>query len=362
MTAQELHKLVDQHTLPRKIRYALVVSLQDPSLADYSDYTVPYWINNEAQHKLKADERFAHQFDPAPRNKTIAQLMEEYATRGMKVPARVELKKRVQFVAFEEQRQVLLAFLNNVAVDRKFALKFLDGHWDEFYAQEVERIWLQHRDTEAAKLIVHHFPDAFISAHWEALAIDFNYLQVRLRLPADSPIDRERLSYSAYLYLCARQTLQVDDKEAERMFFQNALNAIGLYYIRSPWRIRPHWNEGDSLLEDHSLCDVPVISSMVWSLGMLGKTEILLRFNAFHEKVYPLVMQSQWEEIRAEFASLNLDLDYHVYDESIQEHEQTLLDQARLSETPQISLSDLPPSSMSDFLFPDDTSNPDIPF
>ena len=369
MTAQELNNQFIQHEwsgdsywnrgryiIPAKIRYALVLSLQDPTLAEFNE-DVPFWIYLDAGNRVKADERFAHQYDPVPRNKTIAQLMQEYNTRGMKVPARVQLKKRIEFISFEEQKQVLLAFLDNVSVDRKFALKYLDGHWDEFYVSEVERVWRQHHDKEAATLIVHHFPDDFILANHQALSIDFNYMQVRLRLPADFAVDRERLSDSAYLYLCARQSLEINDETAEHLLYQNVLKAVSWYYVKSPWHIHPKGEEENHFHEEHSLCDISVVSSMVWSLGTLGKSEILIRFTEFHEKVYPLIMQSKWSEVRDEFAKLGFDLNYYEYDEAVKEQEQELIEQNQPIEDPEFS--SLP---MNGALFSNVPDDSDVPF
>ena len=371
MTAQELNNQLIQHqwtgdpywnngehVIPGKIRYAMVLSLQDPSLAeDRTD--APSWIYFEAKNKVKADERFAHQYDPVPRNKTIKQLMQEYNTRGMKVAARVQLKKRVEFVSFEEQKQVLLAFLDNASVDRKFALKYMDNHWDEVYAPDVVRVWLQYHDQEAAKLIVHHFPDAFILTNREALAVDFNYLQVRLRLPADFPVERERLSDSAYLYLSARQSLEVDDETAERLFYQNMLKAIGWNYVQAPWRLDRNWDrEHKPFGEEHSLCDIPIISSMVWSLGMLGKTEILIRFMEFHERIYPIIMQAKWAEVREAFAQLGLALDFSEYDKAVKDEERRLMESFDhpAPEPEQFSI------PMSNILFSNVPDDPDAPF
>jgi hypothetical protein len=370
MTAHELNDQLIRHQwtgdpywnngeyiIPRKIRYALVLSLQDPSLADETS-DAPLWIGYEADNKVKADERFAHQYDPVPRNKTIDQLMQEYNTRGRKVSARVQLKKRVEFVSFDEQKLVLLAFLNNASVDRKFALKYLDEHWDEFYASEVEHAWQQYHDKEAAKLIVHHFSNEFVRTNCDALTVDFNYLQVRLRLPADSAIDRDRLSDSAYLYLCARQSLEVDDKTTEYLFYQNVLKAISWFYIKSPRRLNPNWANEEHTIYDQSLCDIPVISSMVWSLGTLGKSDILIRFTEFHEKVYPLIMQSKWDEVRTEFNRLGFYLNYLEFEEAVKEYDQRIIDMNR------------PPEDFELKALPDDldlnnftlSNDPNVPF
>ena len=299
MTAQELDNRVDPYSLPDKIRYALAVSLHDETLIAQDNNSCPYWIQSELKRKATADERFAHQFDPVPRNKPLKQVLKDYTTKGRIVKARAELKKRVPFASFSEQKQILCALFENISLDRQYALRFLDTNWDEFYTPYVERAWLLFHEWQAAKVIVHHFGLEFILANQEALANDYNYLQMRLRLPADTPIDRKRLADSAYLYLCARQSIPVSDKEAEHILYQNTLNTIGAAYIRT------------------SVLDFRTISSMVWSLGVLGKTEILLRFADFQKHLDPLVTEKKWEDIRIMFSSLPASFDFSAYDQAI---------------------------------------------
>lgn len=313
MTAQELDKRVDPFALHDKIRYALAVSLQDGTLTAPDNYC-PYWIESELRRKAKADERFAHQFDPAPRNKSLSRLLKDYTTKGRIVKARAELKKRVPFASFAEQKKILCAFFENIAIDRQFALRFLDTNWDDFYTPYVEDTWQYFHEWQAAKVIVHHFPLEFIVAHQEALAHDYNYLQMRLRLPSDAPIDRSRLADSAYLYLCARQSIPVSEKEAERILYQNTLDIVGGANIST------------------TVLDYRTVSSMVWSLGMLGKTGILLRFTGFLQALDALVIEKEWEEIRELFHHIPFKLDFTVYDQAVDAYVQS--SRSFMSDTP----------------------------
>ena len=76
MTPKELDNLIasknwtadiidntDRYLVPDKIRYALVASLHDESLADPDRHDLPIWIHLAAQDKAKADKRTAHKFD-----------------------------------------------------------------------------------------------------------------------------------------------------------------------------------------------------------------------------------------------------------------------------------------------------------
>ena len=298
------YPLEDGYVLPEKFQYALAVSVDNNTNVRH-DPQCPYWIADKIARKNRAAEKTLHQFDPAARNKPIQQLFKDYFTKGKKVPARVELKARIPYASFDEQRLVLCSFLLNVPVDRKFALCYLDTHWDEYYAPFVENAWRDHHEMEAARCITHHFPLVFIEANQDALSEDYLYLQVRLRLPASAPIDRKRLSNSAYLYLCARQSISVTDRTAEKLLYQTVLDFIAKYELN----------------EKNNLCDISSISSIVWSLGMLGKTKILLRFVKFHQEVFPLVINERWESIRNVFLELGKSCDFTAFTECVNERE-----------------------------------------
>lgn len=295
----------DGYVLPEKIQYALAASVDNDTDIRHG-LQCPYWIADKIDRKRRAAEKTLHQFDPVERNKPIRQLLKDYFTKGKKVQARVELKARIPYASFDEQRLVLCSFLLNVSVDRKFALRYLDTHWDEYYAPFVENAWRDHHEMEAARCITHHFPVDFIETNQAALSNDYLYLQVRLRLPASAPIDREKLSNSAYLYLCARQSIPVTDKVAEKLLFQTLLDFIAKYELN----------------EKNNLLDIPAVSSIIWSLGILRKTRILLRFVKFHQEVFPFVILEQWESIKYIFLELGKSYDFTLFTECVNEREQ----------------------------------------
>ena len=326
MTATELYKIFLQNNwaaeepldsnnyeVPEKIRYALVASLAD--LNDITRQDVPRWMVDLAMRKAKVDYRNKHRYDSVKRNKSINQLLKDYYTKGKKIKARVELKARIPYVSYAEQKIVLCIFLLSSSIDRKFALRYLETHWDDYYAPFVENAWRDYHEMEAARCITHHFPVAFIEANQDALSADYLYLQVRLRLPASAPIDRSKLSSSAFLYLCARQSLPISDKEAEKLFYQTALDVVAKYHLSTP-----------------NLCDIPEVSSMLYSLGTLGKSDILLRFVEFQRLITPYVTDEQWEDVRKTFSQLKLSLNFSRFDECLRNREQ----QKQLLITPEV--------------------------
>ena len=96
-------------------------------------------------------------------------------------------------------------------------------------------------EYEAAKVLTHYVSDEFIAEHFEQLAEDYRYLPVRLRMPASYPVDHSRLEAHELICLCARQHLPLTEQEAS------------------------------------AVLSTPYTSSVLWALGELGFTNIILR-------------------------------------------------------------------------------------
>lgn len=290
------YNVVDIHS---KMEYALAISLTQADIAPHTDPA--WWIKEAWKRRDEAAEKTEHQYDPVPRNKTTRQLLKDQTIRGKITQARKELRARMPYVSFEEQRQIIFTFLAGTKTDRLFVFRYLDTHWDECYKDEVERLWLQYHEMESARVIVHHFPQQFIWDNAEQLSQDYLYLQVLLRLPATLNIDRSRLADSSYLYYCARKGIKVDDEEATRLLYQ--IVADNIYWLRSIGS--GHWYNP----EDGLYC-IPAVGSAVWSLGVLGKTNILLQFYDFERKARGLKEKNDYNGFRKELEQLHIPIDF----------------------------------------------------
>ncbi len=287
--------------LPYRLQYALSSALGVKGLNDI--ISMSYNVENDLQRKAEADAKIEHQYDPVPRNRPIESLLKDFLSKGKKSQARTLLRKRIPYASFTEQKKVLTAFLHDTQTDREFALRFLDKNWDPYYYSEVEIIWHTYHDKDCARIVVHHFPMEFIEAKQDMLIKKFNYLQVRLRLPANAPIDRSRLLSHTYLYLCARLKIDIADNEAERILYQNIISILTLYIPFQTEIKKP-----DALLADS------IVNSIVWSLGSLGKTNIILRFASFYKIIAPLLTKQDYTAIRTKLANIHHPLDFTEYD------------------------------------------------
>ncbi|MBR4563731.1 MAG: hypothetical protein IKO26_04695 [Paludibacteraceae bacterium] len=232
------------------------------------------------------DDAFAHQREikEQPKYRPVNEVLTDFLGKGKKQAARKELQVRLPYLTAYEQKQIIYAFLDtDVKTDRVFVLKYLDAHFDPMYMKAVEVVWGLHHDFEAAKLLTHYASDEFIAENFEHLVQDYRYLPVRLRMPADYPVERRFQYWHEYLYLCARQHLPITEKVA----FSILSNTIHLRLLQE-----------NMAFEGASLFRLSFMFPILWSLGELGFSDIILRFYLENERTKHLFEIGDWDEIR----------------------------------------------------------------
>lgn len=278
-------------TLPES-EWSVLENAQTPSVVRRAINTL-YW----------EDDAFArqHEIKEQPKYRPVDEVLADFHGTGKKQAARKELQVRLPYLTAYEQKQIIYAFLDTyVKTDRVFVLKYLDTHFDLMYMKAVEVVWGLHHDFEAAKVLTHYASDEFIAENFEQLVQDYRYLPVRLRMPADYPVERRFQYWHEYLYLCARKHLPVTEKVA----FSILSNTIHLRLLQE-----------NMAFEGASLFRLSFMFPILWSLGELGFIGIILRFYLENERTKPLFKTGDWDEIRASIiAQLKEDGFFTCYD------------------------------------------------
>jgi len=235
-----------------------------------------YWEKNALLHHREIKER--------PKYRPVDEVLADFYGKGKKQAARKELQVRLPYLTAYEQKQIIYAFLDtSVKTDRVFVLKYLDTHFDPMYIKAVEVVWELYHDFEAAKVLTHYASDEFIANNFEQLATDYRYLPVRLRMSPDYPVDRSRLEWHELIHLCARQHLPLTEQEA----FAILSNTINLQLMREY-----------VVFEGGSLLRLSYVIAIVWALGELGFTDILVRFWMENERTKPFFRPGDNDEVR----------------------------------------------------------------
>ena len=277
-----------EHGADERFIRALIRSLPESEWSALQNDQLPPIVHRAINTLYWEDNALAHQYDikEQPKYRPVDQVLADYLGKGKKQAARKELQVRLPYLTADEQKQIIYAFLDTeVKTDRLFVLKYLDKHFDLMYLKAVEVVWDLYHDFEAAKLLTHYASDEFIAEHFEQLVEDYRYLPVRLRMPADYPVDRFKFQHwHEYLYLCARQHLPITGKQA----FSILSNTIHLRLLQE-----------NMAFEGASLFRLSYMFPILWSLGELGFIGIILRFYLEVERTKPLFKTGDWDDIRS---------------------------------------------------------------
>ena len=276
-----------EHGADERFVRALIRSLPEPEWSVLENEQTPPIVRRAIDTLRWEDAAFAHQREikDQPKYRPVDEVLADFLGKGKKQAARKELQVRLPYLTAYEQKQIIYAFLDTeVKTDRVFVLKYLDTHFDPMYMKAVEVVWSLHHDFESAKVLTHYASDEFIAENFEQLVQDYRYLPVRLRMPADYPVDRFKFQFwHEYLYLCARQHLPITEKVA----FSILSNTIHLRLLQE-----------NMAFEGASLFRLSFMFPILWSLGELGFIDIILRFYLENERTKPLFKSSDWDEIR----------------------------------------------------------------
>ena len=285
-----------QHGAEERFIRALIRALPKSEWSILENAQTPAVVHRAISTLRWEEDAITHQYEirEQPKYRPVEEVLADFHGTGKKQAARKELQVRLPYLTAYEQKQIIYAFLDTyVKTDRVFVLKYLDTHFDPMYLKAVEVVWGLHHDFEAAKVLTHYASEEFIAEHFEQLAEDYRYLPVRLRMPADYPVNRFRLDWHEYIYLCARQHLSITEKQA----FAILSNTIHLQLSLV-----------NMTFEGASLFRLPYMFPILWALGELGFIGIILRFYLENERTQPLFKTGNWDEIRETvIAQLNKD-------------------------------------------------------
>lgn len=199
----------------------------------------------------------------APLYRPVKSVLSDFNIGNNKAICRKELQTRLLYMTASDKMHVISTFLQGCKTDRIWTLKHLYKHWDPRFMKAIECLFEAFLETESAKIICRYDTPDYIRKHLEGLHTAGCYLNARLRLSADEPIDRNLLNgHWDYLVLLAHFDLPITQQEARNeLITQIRYELENLDPILSP--------NYDSIME------LPHMRQMVWALGRLKMVEVL---------------------------------------------------------------------------------------
>lgn len=187
----------------------------------------------------------------------------------------------------------VLRFLvqSSIKSEQSWAAAFFMSHWeiiadlpkrqqDNWYDLLIN-VWLSNRNQKYARLIVKCFPLRFIERYATELIAQYDYFHTAVRL-AENPtyeVDQTRLTDKQYLYVMAKAKRFVPDELCQQVLAELLLSksTLSAYDIAAFWASREKYA--------YSLLSLDEIRKQIWSLGKLGKSNLLIHFYQFDELV-----------------------------------------------------------------------------
>lgn len=255
-------------------------------ILDEDDFTIVtraiYSVLNQREEKPEAQR--LHYL-------SVKQLLSNYQTKGKITTARKELQKRLLYLSYVEQQQVLMTFLRGCQTDCNWALRFLFNNWDPRFEKDVITLFEQRHDNESARVICKWGDPKYIAKHLEKLSKADSYLHARLRLPAENPIDRTQLLDNEYLYLAAKLHLKLSLAEAHGILMKHLMQIKDISLIGLSGNLRYN-----------SLAEYSGVKHILWCLGELQQFEILQWFAHKNDVTKPMFAANDTQSIVKELS------------------------------------------------------------
>lgn len=138
-------------------------------------------------------------------NKNISAnlLLKRYADKksGRVGESRKEIKRRFDYLDWNVQKRILVAFLNSGKTDRSWAYGKLLKFWDSSFEPIIESLWNQFHESKCSWSIIRFFSEKYVLENLDTLSEGDNYYFICKRLGhhPDFCIDKSRLSPLDYL-------------------------------------------------------------------------------------------------------------------------------------------------------------------
>lgn len=232
-----------------------------------------------------------------PRNRPIAMLVSWYLDKksGKVTDARKEIQKRFDYLDWDIQKRIVLAFLQSGLTDRQWAYGKAFRQWDDDYQEVIRNLWERYHEYMCAWSVIAHFPIEYVKANAQTLEEVNGYYHLCQRLAEDSSytIDRSKLNGKEYLLVMLNAHREISEEEARDVFFQSVHD----YCLYEPEYITnvKYGGRGSAFRVE----DIEYISSIMWIFHLLGLENLILSLRTWNLEITSAMYFSE------EFKNLN---------------------------------------------------------
>ena len=140
-------------------------------------------------------------FETKKRNRPIATLIKWYSDKesGKVVEARKEIQHRFDYLDWNVQKKILMAFLDAGQSDRQWAYRKIYRQWDKCFLEPIRTLWEEHHENTCVWSVVKYFPMEDVTHGIYGLAEESCKIlrrSAKFHVADDCIADRLRLLYS----------------------------------------------------------------------------------------------------------------------------------------------------------------------
>lgn len=162
-------------------------------------------------------------YQKGKRNTPIATLIRNYVNKksGKVSESRGEIKWRFDYLDWNDQKKILIEFLDSCMSDREWAYSKLLDNWDKTFEPKVKELWEKYHEYKCSWSVIRYFPLEYIREHIDSFTDSRDYYFISLRLAMDKNyiIDRSKLSNTDYLALLYHSGRNISDDDARDTLF-----------------------------------------------------------------------------------------------------------------------------------------------
>ncbi len=159
------------------------------------------------------------------RNTPIKTLIARYVNKksGKVAVSRNEIKRRFLHLDWNDQKKIVLAFLDSSPTDRQWMYPRMLDLWDDSFSNKIMELWEEYHEGRCAWVVIRHLPLDYVLNELNMFMgeRDYYFACKRLWNVPGFEIDRKRFEYypNDYLHILAISGKTMCEEEADNILF-----------------------------------------------------------------------------------------------------------------------------------------------
>ena len=239
------------------------------------------------------------------RNRPIATLLQWFTERrkGKVTESRNGMQDRFNGQSWNDQKKILMAFLQSIKSDREWAYRKISYYWDDSFIPLVKELWETYHEWQCALPIILHFPISYLQENIDSFSKGRRYFYLCKRFAESKTpftIDKEKLNPEDLISIKQMMNEPITDAEALETFFfvirsMFVDNLQGYHNHRKKKGLLPVFTGSDYISYPHPFIfsDIPYFQILSHQLTQAGCDKAVREFHKWDCAVSDRVQRSE---------------------------------------------------------------------